>query len=214
MKLRLTNKPKSEKLVTTPDIYSKDGYYHPEGLFSEQIFGPVRDYRCQCGKYQGRQFEGIICENCGVEVTTSEKRRKTYAKIELPVPAIHPLVLMFLMQNNKVKTIMNDRRFDEFDYILNLLDEIENTPIEEIPNTSYKTVKKLIMKGFKFTDFVSVIPPDLRPRFREMFQSKGPDINQHYIRILRYKKQHVMVKGTESSLMFTYSYELLELAKQ
>ncbi len=41
-----------------------------DGLFCEAIFGPTRDYQCYCGKYKNPRYKGIVCDKCGVEVTT------------------------------------------------------------------------------------------------------------------------------------------------
>jgi DNA-directed RNA polymerase beta' subunit len=40
-----------------------------DGLFSERIFGPTKDYECYCGKYKKVRYKGVTCEKCGVEVT-------------------------------------------------------------------------------------------------------------------------------------------------
>jgi len=47
-----------------------------DGLFSERIFGPTKDYECYCGKYKKIRYKGIICDRCGVEVTKSIVRRE------------------------------------------------------------------------------------------------------------------------------------------
>ena len=60
-----------------------------DGLFCEKIFGPVKDYECACGKYKGIRFKGIICERCGVEVTTAKVRRERMGHIELAAPVSH-----------------------------------------------------------------------------------------------------------------------------
>ena len=60
-----------------------------DGLFCERIFGPVRDYECACGKYKGKRYKGIICDRCGVEVTSSSVRRERMGHIELAVPVAH-----------------------------------------------------------------------------------------------------------------------------
>jgi len=60
-----------------------------DGLFCERIFGPVKDYECSCGKYKGRRYKGIICDRCGVEVTSSSVRRERMGHIELAVPVAH-----------------------------------------------------------------------------------------------------------------------------
>ena len=46
------------------------------GLYCEKIFGPSKDYECHCGRYKKIRFAGVICEKCGVEVTSREVRRE------------------------------------------------------------------------------------------------------------------------------------------
>ena len=60
-----------------------------EGLFCEKIFGPVKNWECACGKYKRIRYKGIICEKCGVEVTTSIVRRERMGHIKLAVPVTH-----------------------------------------------------------------------------------------------------------------------------
>lgn len=69
--------------------------YKPEkdGLLCAKIFGPTRDYECQCGKYRRIKYKGITCEKCGVEVTVSKVRRERLGHIDLASPVIHVLFL-------------------------------------------------------------------------------------------------------------------------
>jgi DNA-directed RNA polymerase subunit beta' len=60
-----------------------------DGLFDERIFGPTKDYACACGKYKGVRYKGIVCDRCGVEVTTSHVRRERMGHIELAAPVTH-----------------------------------------------------------------------------------------------------------------------------
>ncbi|WP_308805818.1 DNA-directed RNA polymerase subunit beta' [Atopobium minutum] len=60
-----------------------------DGLFCEKIFGPVKDWECSCGKYKGIRFKGIVCERCGVEVTSAKVRRDRMGHIELAAPVSH-----------------------------------------------------------------------------------------------------------------------------
>lgn len=62
-----------------------------DGLFCERIFGPVKDYECSCGKYKKVRYKGIVCDRCGVEVTTSAVRRERMGHIELAIHVVHPL---------------------------------------------------------------------------------------------------------------------------
>jgi DNA-directed RNA polymerase subunit beta' len=59
------------------------------GLFSEQIFGPVQEWHCACGKYRRRKYSGTTCEKCGVELADRYARRRRTGHIELPAPVIH-----------------------------------------------------------------------------------------------------------------------------
>ncbi|MBT3379445.1 MAG: DNA-directed RNA polymerase subunit beta' [Lentisphaerae bacterium] len=65
--------------------------FKPEkgGLFCERIFGPTRDWECNCGKYKRIKHKGIVCDRCGVEVTQSRVRRERMGHIELAVPVSH-----------------------------------------------------------------------------------------------------------------------------
>jgi len=60
-----------------------------DGLFCAKIFGPVKDYECLCGKYKRLKHRGVICEKCGVEVTSSKVRRERMGHIELASPVAH-----------------------------------------------------------------------------------------------------------------------------
>ena len=60
-----------------------------DGLFCERIFGPVKDWECNCGKFKRIRFRGIVCDKCGVEVTQSNVRRERLGHIELAVPIAH-----------------------------------------------------------------------------------------------------------------------------
>ena len=50
-----------------------------DGLFCEKIFGPVRNWECNCGKYKRIRYKGVVCDRCGVEVTHSKVRRERMA---------------------------------------------------------------------------------------------------------------------------------------
>ena len=60
-----------------------------DGLFCEKIFGPTKDWECHCGKYKRVRYKGIVCDRCGVEVTTAKVRRERMGHIELAAPIAH-----------------------------------------------------------------------------------------------------------------------------
>ncbi len=76
-----------------------------DGLFSERIFGPTKDYECYCGKYKKIRYKGIVCEKCGVEVTRSVVRRDRMGHITLATPVSH----IWFLRNvpSKLSLMMN-----------------------------------------------------------------------------------------------------------
>ncbi|MCH7937181.1 MAG: hypothetical protein IH994_08845 [Proteobacteria bacterium] len=60
-----------------------------DGLFSERIFGPSKDWECYCGKYRKVRYKGVVCDKCGVEVTRSIVRRERMGHIALAAPVVH-----------------------------------------------------------------------------------------------------------------------------
>ena len=60
-----------------------------DGLFCAKIFGPTKDYECNCGKYKRLKHRGVVCEKCGVEVIQSKVRRERLGHIQLNAPVAH-----------------------------------------------------------------------------------------------------------------------------
>jgi len=60
-----------------------------DGLFCARIFGPVKDWECNCGKYKRMKHRGITCEKCGVEVIQAKVRRERMGHINLVSPVCH-----------------------------------------------------------------------------------------------------------------------------
>ncbi len=60
-----------------------------DGLFCAKIFGPTKDYECNCGKYKRMKHRGVVCEKCGVEVIQSKVRRERMGHIQLATPVAH-----------------------------------------------------------------------------------------------------------------------------
>ncbi|MCL1915109.1 MAG: DNA-directed RNA polymerase subunit beta' [Desulfovibrionaceae bacterium] len=76
-----------------------------DGLFCAKIFGPVKDYECNCGKYKRMKHRGIVCEKCGVEVIASKVRRERMGHIELASPVAHIWFLKTLP--SKIGTLLD-----------------------------------------------------------------------------------------------------------
>ena len=76
--------------VTKPETINYRTF-KPErgGLFCAKIFGPTKDFECNCGKYKRMKHRNIICDKCGVEVIQSKVRRERLGHIELACPVSH-----------------------------------------------------------------------------------------------------------------------------
>ena len=76
-----------------------------DGLFDERIFGPTKDYECYCGKYKRMRYKGIVCDRCGVEITTSAVRRERMGHIKLACPIAH--IWYFKGSSSVLSTILD-----------------------------------------------------------------------------------------------------------
>lgn len=88
----------------------ESGKFSRNGLFSLQIFGPLKSDSCACNKitYRGRLLRDSTCKKCDVDIVSSEERRKRYAKISLPIPVLHPIFYYILtLTKSSTKEILN-----------------------------------------------------------------------------------------------------------
>jgi DNA-directed RNA polymerase subunit beta' len=192
--------------------------FHSEGLFSEQIFGPVRNYTCQCGKYHGVSKVGGQCKECGVDIVNSDERRKRFAKITIPIKVVNPLfydllvdlagktfkkAIDDLMRNDKSVLYMTD---EEFVVTMNeetvpidaqrwertdAIMQLVQTYAEDAIENDVKEWQ-LIMDNIDnlLIDQIIVLPPDLRPTSKSSGESKQlmDKINRYYVQILTKKE--------------------------
>ncbi len=86
-----------------------------DGLFCAKIFGPTKDYECNCGKYKRMKHRGIVCEKCGVEVIQSKVRRERMGHIRLATPVAH---IWFLRSIPSKIGILADMTLKELERIL------------------------------------------------------------------------------------------------
>ena len=203
--------------VTSIKIMDKRKF-HPEGLFSEQIFGPLRNYTCQCNKYYGVSKAGGKCDDCKVDIVNSDERRRRFAKIVLPIPAVNPIfhdlvvdlggsdvqgTLDLLMKNEK--SVMYKKGEDILATVH--ADKLpSDTRIYEKHEAIYEVVsglaKNLAESGLEswklvldnidklFVKEVIVLPPDLRPAAKGVERNNQvvDKINRYYMQILTKKE--------------------------
>lgn len=131
-----------------------------DGLFDERIFGPTKDYECYCGKYKRIRYKGIICDRCGVEITTNSVRRERIGHIKLAAPIAHiwyfkgvssPLrVLLDIPSNNLERIIyyalylvkdVNEEGRDKAVETIKKFEDVEYKKVEEAEKIEEKKIK-------------------------------------------------------------------------
>ncbi len=104
------------------------------GLFCEKIFGPTKDGACMCGKYKNSHNvrEKIICDKCGVEVTTKRVRRERMGHIELACPVSH--IWYFKASPSRMALVLDisSKQLEQVLYFAeNVVLDPGNTPLEK-----------------------------------------------------------------------------------
>jgi DNA-directed RNA polymerase subunit beta' len=102
--------------VTKPETINYRTF-KPErgGLFCAKIFGPTKDWECNCGKFKRMKHRGVVCDKCGVEVIQSKVRRERLGHIELASPVSH--IWFFKVLPSKIGQIL-DMSLRELEKIL------------------------------------------------------------------------------------------------
>jgi len=112
-----------------------------DGLFSEAIFGPTKDWECYCGKYKRIRYRGVICDKCGVEVTQSRVRRERMGHITLAVPVAH--VWYFKGTPSKLSLILDisPRALENVVYFASyLVMDVDNSQRDDVIKNLGKTM--------------------------------------------------------------------------
>jgi DNA-directed RNA polymerase beta' subunit len=195
--LNLDSYKRGLKPVTSTEIFSKPGEFHPEGLFSEIIFGPEE----------------------------SAERKKTFSYINLAAPVIHPTAYMLLLQLDKKieKFLGTEERFSVTPAGNLIIDPNGVTGLSEFikllpkikfrggSDTRDKFVKKIEQSSKDGTLFINSIPV-IPPLQRNIYQDeKGrwveDPLNDYYVSLIRRSFQ---VKSAPKSgpLFDLLNYEL------
>jgi DNA-directed RNA polymerase subunit beta' len=123
-----------------------------DGLFCARIFGPVKDWECNCGKYKRMKHRGITCEKCGVEVIQSRVRRERMGHIELNASVCHIWYLkgipsyLSLILDMPVKDLERVIYFDVY-------------MVVRQGNSPY--APKTLLSGVEVTDYMDAHPDDV-----------------------------------------------------
>ena len=158
--------------VTKPEtINYRTQKAEKDGLFSEKIFGPVRDFECSCGKYRRIRYKGIICDKCGVEVTKASVRRERMGHIELAVPIAHIWFLRNIPSRIALvldQTLANVEKVVYYSsYIITEVDEhLKKDYIKQVEAEYKSKLKDLTSTG-----------NDSEEALKEMFDSKQQNLD-------------------------------------
>ena len=123
-----------------------------DGLFCAKIFGPTKDYECNCGKYKRMRHRGVVCEKCGVEVIQSKVRRERMGHIDLATPVAHIWFLKSLP--SRIGTLL-DMTLKELEKVLYfesyVVTDAGDTPLqykELISETKYRKMRQEFVDRF------------------------------------------------------------------
>ncbi|HZO81949.1 MAG TPA: DNA-directed RNA polymerase subunit beta' [Candidatus Binataceae bacterium] len=124
-----------------------------DGLFCAKIFGPTKDYECNCGKYKRMRHRGVVCEKCGVEVIQSKVRRERMGHIDLAAPVAHIWFLRSLP--SRIGTLL-DMTLKELEKVLYfesyVVTDSGETPLghkELLNERRYREAREQYRDGFK-----------------------------------------------------------------
>ncbi len=124
-----------------------------DGLFCAKIFGPTKDYECNCGKYKRMRHRGVVCEKCGVEVIQSKVRRERMGHIDLAAPVAHIWFLRSLP--SRIGTLL-DMTLKELEKVLYfecyIVTDAGETPLqykELLTERKYREAREQYGDGFK-----------------------------------------------------------------
>jgi len=188
--LNLNNFKKGLKPVTTTEIFSKPGEFHPDGLFSELIFGPEE----------------------------SPERKKTFSYVELNAFVIHPSAYMLILQlDRKLELFISAQESFSVTSKGELVQDPDGvTGIAEFmklfPKIKFRggtdTRDKFILKlkeAYKtntlFLNILPIIPPIQRDAYQD---EKGmwvvDPLNDYYVAVIR--RAYQIKSATKSGPLF------------
>ncbi len=126
-----------------------------DGLFCAKIFGPTKDYECNCGKYKRMRHRGVVCEKCGVEVIQSKVRRERMGHVDLATPVAHIWFLKSLP--SRIGTLL-DMTLKDLEKILYFECFVVTSEKKDLPNQPVE-YKEVLSEG----------------RYRKLMEEHGPD---------------------------------------
>ncbi len=210
--------PDGEKIygeVTKPETLNyRTQRPEKDGLFSERIFGPTRDYECYCGKYKKVKFKGIVCEKCGVEVTHSSVRRERMGHIKLAAPVAHIWFLKTVPSRLSLVLNISEPKLEKVIYyaayiVTKVNEENKKRALENIS----KEFKSLKEEGFKSEELKKK-----QTEVKEILSLLKPGLilsqDEYYSLVERFGDVFEAGQGAEAIRKIMESVDLKALLKQ
>lgn len=153
---------KDLRCVKNPKIFSIKNKFSTDGLFSQQIFGPVTSYTCGCNLPQRlNKYTNIEkCQICDVEFVSNTERSNRFAKIELPFEIINPFLLLVLTEGRyNLKKVLNDILSYNCKYLINkknikFIKYIDKIDKNEYDTEEFELIDVGIHGALKIIDYV------------------------------------------------------------
>ncbi len=123
-----------------------------DGLFCEKIFGPIKSWKCSCGKYKQTRDQGRVCELCGVELTESKVRRHRMGFVKLLTPIAH---IWYLKSRPSYIAKVLDQPVEFIESII-YSNEVNNNKITSSLETKLNKFKNLFDKEDEKTYFTNL----------------------------------------------------------
>ena len=195
--LDIKNFKRGLKPVTTTELFSKPGEWHPEGLFSEIIFGAEE----------------------------SPDRKRTFSYINLNALVIHPSAYMLLIQlDRKIELFISTEESFSLDAngvlqvdpdgvtglseFIKLLPKIKFRGGTDTRDKFIKKIKQSYDEDTLFIDVIPVIPPEQRTAYQD---EKGmwivDPLNDYYITLIR-RAYQIKSAAKSGPLFDLLNYEL------
>ena len=127
-----------------------------DGLYCERIFGPTKDWECNCGKYKRIKFKDKdkICDKCGVQVTRAKVRRERMGHIQLAAPVSHIWYFKGIPSRMGMLLDISPRNLEKVLYFANFIvldpgnsDETGLKRLELINDARYREIEARCGKG-------------------------------------------------------------------
>ncbi len=186
-----------------------------DGLFSERIFGPTKDYECYCGKYKKIRYKGVVCEKCGVEVTRAIVRRERMGHITLAAPVSH---IWFLRTVPSRLGLLLDTPLSKLEKVMYYASFIVTAVKEENRKRSLDNIAKELkgLKADKSPDFESAVgrAADLKKALDNLRPGLVLSENEYYALAERFGDVFEADRGAGAVRTILENLDLKAIARQ